>query len=112
MSDVDDRSVDPDATADRVVLSYPADLSKRGQWRLGQEYYRTYLRKTLGRVAEGETREEFTDVGCCGSQVHVPLRIERVDGGDRVGPDTDVEYVEREACGVEGGWHVQNEIDD
>jgi len=107
MSELD--TVDRAAAADRVVLSYPADLPDRAVERLSAAYYRKYLTKTLGRVEAGETGEEFTDVGCCGSQRHVRLRVERVEGGSRVGPETAVEYVAREACGLDGEWTVQNE---
>ncbi|MFB6219007.1 MAG: hypothetical protein ABEH77_07520 [Halobacteriaceae archaeon] len=96
-------------TATRVVLSYPADLPDRAVERLERPYYRGYLAKTLGRVAAGDEREEFTDVGCCGSQRDVTLRVERVEGGDRVTADTAVEYTERAACGLETGWAVQND---
>jgi len=96
-------------TATCVVLSYPADLPERARWRLDTEYYRGYLQKTLGSVAEGDEFEEFTDVGCCGSQRHVPLRVERVEGGPRVTAETAVEYTERAACGLPDAWSVQNE---
>lgn len=96
------------SNAARAVVSYPADLSGWGRKQLETRWFRAYLRKTLGRVAVGDTREEFLDVGCCGDSLDVPLRIEAIEGGDRVGPDTAIEYVEREACGLEGGWLVQS----
>jgi hypothetical protein len=95
-------------TATRVVVSYPADLSDWGRRQLDTKHFRAYLRKTLGEVEAGEEFEEFVDVGCCGSALDVPLRIEEVEGGARVGPDTAVEYTVREACGVQGGWQVQS----
>lgn len=95
--------------ATRVVLSYPADLPERARQRLRRPYYRRYLAKTLGRVTPGDTREEFTDIGCCGSQRDVSLRVEAVEGGDRVGPETAVEYAERDACGLADGWALQND---
>ena len=94
--------------ATRVVLSYPADLSEWGRGQVDTPHFRAYLRKTLGAVDEGDVREEFVGVGCCGSTLDVPLRIEEVQGGSRVGPDTDLEYTVREACGVQGGWRVQS----
>ena len=98
-----------EATATRVVLSYPADLSKHGRHRVGQEYYKKYLRKTRERAEEGAEWLEFTDIGCCGNQMDVPLRVESVEGGPAIGPDTDIEYVEREACGINPGWSVQGD---
>jgi hypothetical protein len=95
-------------TATRVVISYPADFSDWGRGQVETPHFRAYLRKTLGEVREGDVWEEFVDVGCCGSALDVPLRIEAVDGGTRVGPDTDLEYTVREACGVRGGWRVQS----
>lgn len=102
---------DADATdapaAERVVLSYPAALSDWGRDQVESDRYRGYFRRTLGAVAVGEIREEFVDVGCCGDSLDVPFRIERVDGGGRVGPATDIEFVERDAS-LEGGWLVQS----
>jgi hypothetical protein len=95
-------------TATRVVVSYPADLSEWGRDQLDGRVFRAYLRRTLGSVAAGDERSVFLDVGCCGSTYDVPLRVERVDDGDAVGPETEVEYVEREACGLQGRWRVQS----
>ena len=91
-----------------VVVSYPADLSGWGRGQLDGRVFRAYLRRTLGAVAAGDERSVFLDVGCCGNTYDVPLRVERVDGGDAVGPETEIEYVEREACGLAGGWRVQS----
>ncbi len=101
--------VGEERTATRVVLSYPADLGRHGRSRVEQEYYKKYLRKTRDAVAVGDEWDEFTDVGCCGSQMDVPFRVEEVEGGDRVGPDTEIEYTEREACGINPGWSVQHD---
>lgn len=109
--DLEESGGDRARAAERVVLSYPADLSERARERVGQEYYRTYLSRTLDRVQAGEVREEFTDVGCCGSQQRVPFRVEAVEGGAVVTADTEIAYAERAACGVETGWALQNEID-
>ncbi|QLH81074.1 hypothetical protein [Halosimplex pelagicum] len=95
-------------TARRVVLSYPSDLSTWGRDKLDGSPFRAYLRKTLGRVEVGEVTEQFTGVGCCGDTLDVPLRIESVEGGRRVGESTTIEYAVRDACGVEGGWRVQS----
>lgn len=95
------------AAASRVLLSYPADLSRHGVDRITQEYYRKWLRTSRDELTEGDVWEEFTDVGCCGSQMDVPLRVEAVEGGSEMGPDTEIAYTEREACGVNPGWSVQ-----
>lgn len=95
--------------ATRVVLSYPADLSEHGRYRIGQEYYKRYLRKTREEAAAGDEWLEFTDIGCCGNQLEVPLRVESVDGGSAIGPETEIEYAEREACGVSPGWSAQGD---
>ena len=91
-----------------VTVSYPEDLSEWGRFQVEKPSFRAYLRKTLGDVREGEVREEFVGVGCCGNTLDVPLRIERVEGGRTVGMETDVEYEVREACGVQGSWRVQS----
>ncbi|WP_123538062.1 hypothetical protein [Halosimplex salinum] len=95
-------------TAERVVVSYPEDLSTWGRDILDGSPFRAYLTKTLGRVEAGVVREEFTGVGCCGDTLDVPLKIESVEGGDRVDESTEIEYTVREACGIEGGWRVQS----
>lgn len=98
-----------EGTASRVVLSYPKDLSKHGVDRITQEYYKKWLRKTRDKVAKGDAWNEFTDVGCCGSQMEVPLRVEDVEGGTRMGPETEIAYTERAACDVNSGWSVQHD---
>lgn len=94
--------------AERIVISYPADLSTWSRDQLDGRIFRAYLRRKLGEVREGDEWEEFVDVGCCGSTYDVPLRVERAEGGATVGPNTEIEYVEREACGLAGGWEVQS----
>jgi hypothetical protein len=95
-------------TAERVVVSYPADLSSWGRSILERPSFRAYLRKSLGSVAAGDVSEQFVGVGCCGDTLDVPLRIESVEGDGPVGPDTEIEYEVREACGIDGGWRVQS----
>ncbi|WP_280535844.1 hypothetical protein [Halopenitus sp. POP-27] len=113
-------------TATRVVLSMPAGVSDWVRSQIDTDRYRGYFRRTLGDVAVGEVTEEFVDVGCCGSNLDVPFRVERIevgDGGADDGPtdgepktvesaivddDTTIEYVDREGD-VEGGWAVQSE---
>ena len=105
--------------ATRLVLSYPADLSDWGRDKLETPSFRAYIRKTQGGAAEGDgadadplepgdVLEEFVGVGCCGDTLDVPLRVEAVEGGDRIGEDTEIEYEVREACGVQGNWTVQS----
>lgn len=94
--------------AARVVVSYPSDLSDWGRYQVEKPAFRAFLRKTKDRVAAGDVWEEFVGVGCCGSTLDVPLRVESVEGGDRLGPETAVEYEVRDACDVQGGWLVQS----
>lgn len=96
--------------ADRVVVSYPEDLSEWGRFQVEKPSFRAYLRKTrTDRVRRGDQWEEFVGVGCCGNTLDVPLRIERIEGGETFGPDTEVAFEVREACGIQGGWNVQSE---
>ena len=94
--------------AERVVVSYPADLSQWGRDIIEDAPFRAYLGKTLGTVEPGEEVEVFVGVGCCGNTLDVPLRIETIEGGDTVTEGTEIEYDVREACGIEGGWAVQS----
>ena len=96
------------STAGRVVVSYPADCSDWGRDQLEKRSYRAYLRRTRDRPVVGDVWEEFVDVGCCGSALDVALRVERVDGGTRMGPDTEIVYEPREEESREGGWRVQS----
>jgi hypothetical protein len=107
MSENDAAVADRDATK-RLVISYPADLSDWGRFQVEKRPFRAYLTKTLGRVAEGDEREVFVGVGCCGNTLDVPLRIERIEGGPEVTRETEIEYTVREACGLQGGWRVQS----
>jgi hypothetical protein len=99
--------VEQDA-ANRLVLSYPADLSDWGRRQVATPWFRAYLRKTRRPVAPGDVLEEFVGVGCCGDALDVPLRVESVEGGDVIGADTEITYETRAACGIEGGWRVQS----
>jgi len=107
-SDSDSREESADATARRVVLSYPADLSAWGRKQVSTPHFRAYLRKVHESAEPGDTWPEFVGVGCCGDSLDVPLRVERVDGGSRVDEATGFEYEERAACGLDGGWRVQS----
>ena len=92
----------------RAVISHPADLSSWGRRQLETPWFAAYLRKTIGDRRDGDGWEEFLDVGCCGDTLDVPLRLERLEGGDEVGPETDIAYEEREESGIRGGWRVQS----
>ena len=95
--------------ATSVTLSFPADLSRWDRDQLDTNHMKAYLRKTKGPAREGDVWDVFLDVGCCGDSPDVPLRVEAVDGDGELDEDTHIEYVEREACGVETGWKVQSE---
>lgn len=94
--------------ASRVVLSYPSDLSDWSRKQVDTDHFHAWLRRVHDVVEEGDTWVEFVDVGCCGSTYDVPLRVEEVQGGDLMGPDTTIEYTLREACDLESGWKVQS----
>ncbi|SFR51000.1 hypothetical protein [Halogeometricum limi] len=97
-------------TARRVVVSYPDELSAWARDQLDTDRFRTYLRRVLDDLPPGHTWEEFVDVGCCGNSLDIPLRIESVDGPERMGSDTEIEYATRETepGELEGGWRVQS----
>lgn len=98
---------DADAeAADRVVVSYPADLSDWGRHQVSTRYFRSYLRKTLADPAPGDVSEEFVGVGCCGDTLDVSLRVERVEGGSWMGEETEIEYEDREDWDVEDARQV------
>ncbi|QFU82815.1 hypothetical protein [Natronorubrum aibiense] len=96
------------AAAERVVVSYPADLSEWGRFQVEKPSFRAFLRKTRDAARPGDVWEEFVGVGCCGNTLDVPLRVERVDGGSRIDADTEIDYEVRDACGLEGSWRVQS----
>ncbi|WP_436925456.1 hypothetical protein [Halosimplex amylolyticum] len=115
-----------ESVATRLELSFPADIGKHGRKRINSDYYKTYLKKVHDSAEVGDEWDEFTDVGCCGSKMDVPLVVERVvtesprqdevgdadlavEGGARIDSDTEIEYTEREACGVNPGWSVQHD---
>jgi hypothetical protein len=99
---------DPGTVADRVVVSYPEDLSDWGRFQVEKPSFRAFLRKTRDDAEPGDVWEEFVGVGCCGNTLDVPLRVERVEGGSRIGDDTEIVYEVREACGIQGSWRVQS----
>ena len=95
-------------TATKVVISYPADLSKWGRAIVEDTPFQSYLPKAHDEATPGDTWEEFVGVGCCGNALDVPLRVEEVRGGSRLTPDTEFEFTVREACGIKGSWRVQS----
>lgn len=107
-SSTTDDGTDGSAPARRVQLSYPADLSDWGRRQVGTPHFRAYLRKAHANAREGDVWPEFVGVGCCGSALDVPLRVEAVEGGHAVTDETTFEYGVREACDVQGGWRVQS----
>lgn len=94
-------------TATRVVLSHPEELSKWGRDQIEADRYRGYLRKVVDDLTVGREFEEFADVGCCGDSLDIRFRIEAVEGGDEMGPETDITFTTRKAS-HEGGWQVQS----
>ena len=94
--------------ATRLVCSYRADLSDWGRHHVESSSFRAYLRKAHDTATEGDIWPEFVGVGCCGDSLDVPITVERVEGGDRLGPETAIEFTVREACGLDGGWRVQS----
>ena len=98
-----------DGTADRVVVSYPADLSDWGRMQVEKPSFRAFLRKTRESAAAGDDWTEFVGVGCCGDTLDVPLRVEHVEGGTGIDADTEVSFEVRAACDLDGGWLVQSQ---
>jgi hypothetical protein len=93
--------------ATRVVVSYPDALSKWGRDQVETPRYKGFLRRVVDDLSVGREFEEFVDVGCCGDSLDIRFRIESVEGGDDMGPDTEIEFTTREAD-HEGGWRVQS----
>ena len=99
---------DASTVADRVVVSYPEDLSGWGRFQVEKPSFQAFIRKTRAEAEPGDVWEEFVGVGCCGSTLDVPLRVESIEGGSRIGDETQIDYEVREACGLEGSWRVQS----
>lgn len=93
-----------------VRLSHPSDLSSWGRSRLETPWFEAYLRRTNDRLTVGQTLEEFVGVGCCGSALDVPLRVEGIEGEGTVDDETEFVFEERAECAVEGGWRVQSAV--
>lgn len=93
-----DAAVNEQAT--RLVLTYdPAAIDDVSRYwvedELSKDAYAGYVRRTYDRVRPGETFEEFVSKGCS-VPIAVTLRVERVEGGSRVGGETAVEIRRRE----------------
>lgn len=94
--------------ATHVVLSYPADFSKWGRDIVEDRPFKTYLPKAHETAEPGDVWDEFVGVGCCGSALDVPLKVEDVEGGNALTGETTFEFTVREACDIAGGWEVQS----
>ena len=70
--------------ATSVELSYPADLSAWDRSIVEDRPFRAYLSTAHYTAAPGDRWSEFVGVGCCGSALDVPLRVESVEGGATV----------------------------
>lgn len=99
---------EPDGRIERLVLSYPDDLSEWSHRQVSADRYRNYLRKVFATPVAGDESEEFVDVGCCGNSLRFTVRVEAVEGSGETTADTVVDLVERRED-VEGGWAVQSE---
>lgn len=87
-------------TASRVVLTYDPDVIDDISrfWvedELGKGSYVGYIRRTYDTVSEGEDFDEFVSKGCS-IPMDVTLRVERLDGGTRIGEDTAVDIRRRD----------------
>jgi len=96
-------------TTKHVTLAYPSDVSNWGRDQLTTDHMRAYLKRTQGPAREGDVWEVFLDVGCCGDSPDVPLRVVAIDGDGELDEETEIEFVEGEACGVKSGWEVQSQ---
>ncbi len=81
--------------ADRITVTYPATAGDHVGSNLQTDSYRGYLRTTkAGTAAVGDEWEEFVSGGC-GSTTDVVLRVEAIEGGDRIGEKTEVAFEPR-----------------
>jgi len=97
------------AAASRVTVSYPAALSEWGRDVVEGDPFRAYLCRVHERASVGDEWSEFVGVGCCGDALDVPLRVEAVEGGNRLSDQTTITFEERAGCDFEGGWDVQSQ---
>lgn len=110
ISQSDVERTDPDSVgeqADRVVVSFrspEADPDDDDWWVADSEWlqesmtehvYRQYLRRAhAGPVTVGDEWDEFVNCGCA-SPEDVTLRVERIEGGENIGPETTIDVVSR-----------------
>ena len=91
--------------AETVVVSYRSEGVDSGadddgfaenhivHERIQERPFRTYLRRVhSGPVTEGDEWSEFVNCGC-GTTTDVLLRVEAVDGGDRIDEETAIVLV-------------------
>ena len=91
--------------ATSVVVAYPPDTGESGLAFLERESFRTYLTRAWDELEPGATFEEMVNLGCCTDATTVPLAVESVEGGARMGPDTAIEFVEGdEPAGIGCDW--------
>jgi len=96
---------DAASAADRVVVSYRGaavdrDAADDGfaadhlvHERIHERPFGTYLRRVHGGpVTEGDEWAEFVNCGC-GTTTDVVLRVEAVEGGERLGEQTAIDLV-------------------
>jgi hypothetical protein len=84
-----------DDVASRVVVSHPADLGEWERDELAGDTYRAFLHRVYdGPVSVGDEWDEWVSCGCA-LPTDVLFRVERVEGGAALGPETDIAYVER-----------------
>ncbi|WP_459192998.1 hypothetical protein [Halosimplex sp. J119] len=88
-------NADTDAVAARVVLRYDP-VTDRVSEELSKPRYSAYLRtEEAGPVAAGDAWEHFVSRGC-GATRDVTLTVEAVEGGQRVGEETEFTFVPAE----------------
>ena len=82
------------STAARVVVAYPPDMGESGLAFLERKSFRNYLARAWDAVEPGTEFQEMVNLGCCSDATTVPLTVESVEGGPRMGLDTEIEFVE------------------
>lgn len=91
--------------ATRVTVAYPPNMGESGPEFLGKESFRRYLTRAWNELEPGMEIEEMVNLGCCTDAMHVPFTVESVEGGTRMGSETDIEFVEDdEPVGLGCGW--------
>jgi len=81
-----------EAVAERVVVRY-APVTDRVTEELATSRYSAYLRRAEdGPVTVGDEWDHFVSRGC-GDTRDVTLTVHAVEGGDRVGDDTEFTFV-------------------